>query len=54
VLGISVALGLIVELVATTDGFVESFGSMVTRSGSDLTVMQADWADMSFSALDEG
>jgi putative ABC transport system permease protein len=44
---------LIVALVAIADGFVESFGSMATRSGSDLTVMQADVADMSFSALDE-
>jgi ABC-type lipoprotein release transport system permease subunit len=53
VLGISVGLGLIVALVAIADGFVESFGSMATRSGSDLTVLQADVADMSFSALDE-
>jgi hypothetical protein len=53
VLGISVGLGLIVALVAIADGFVESFGSMASRSGSDLTVMQADVADMSFSVLDE-
>ena len=53
ILGISVGLGLIVALVAIADGFVESFGSMATRSGSDLTVMQADVADMSFSVLDE-
>ncbi len=53
VLGISVGLGLIVALVAIADGFVESFGSMATRSGSDLTVLQADVADMSFSALDQ-
>jgi ABC-type nitrate/sulfonate/bicarbonate transport system ATPase subunit len=53
VLGISVGLGLIVGLVSIADGYVESFGSMATGSGSDLTVMQADVADMSFSALDE-
>jgi hypothetical protein len=53
VLGISVGLGLIVALVAIADGYVAQFGSMATRSGSDLTVMQADVADMAFSALDE-
>jgi putative ABC transport system permease protein len=53
VLGISVGLGLIVALVAIADGYVESFGSMATRSGSDLTVVQADVADMAFSALDD-
>lgn len=53
VLGISVGLGLIVALVAIADGYVEQFGSMATRSGSDLTLMQADVADMAFSALDE-
>lgn len=52
VLGISMGLGLIVALLSIVGGYVESFGSMATGSGSDLTVMQADVADMSFSALD--
>ncbi len=53
VLGISVGLATIVAFVALADGYVEQFGSILTRSGSDLTVMQANSADMALSALDE-
>ncbi len=53
VLGISVGLATIVAFVALADGYVEQFGSMATSSGSDLTVMQAESADMALSFLDE-
>ena len=37
-------MGLIVALVAIADGYVESFGSMATRSGSDLTARPRRWS----------
>jgi ABC-type antimicrobial peptide transport system permease subunit len=52
-LGISVGLAMIVAMVAIADGYSAEFGSMLTRSGADLTVMQANAADMALSSLDE-
>ena len=52
-LGIGVGLATIVALMAIADGFAAQFTSMVARSESDLTVMQAETADMAFSAVGE-
>jgi ABC-type antimicrobial peptide transport system permease subunit len=53
VLGVSVGLALIVALVSIADGYSSQFSAMLSSSGSDLTVMQANSADMALSAVDE-
>ena len=51
--GIGVGIATIVALVAIADGYSASMTSMNTKSGADLTVSQANSADMMLSAVDE-
>ncbi|MBI2939410.1 MAG: ABC transporter permease [Chloroflexi bacterium] len=51
--GIGIGIAAIVALVAIADGYSAQFTSMLTKSGADLTIAQADVADTSLSAIDE-
>ncbi len=51
--GVAIGVASVVSLVAMGNGFYAQMNSMLSKGGSDLTVRQADAADMTLSALDE-
>lgn len=51
--GIGIGIAAIVALVSIADGYSAQFTSMMTKSGAELTVAQANAADTSLSAIDE-
>lgn len=52
-LGISIGIAAIVALGAIADGLEAGFTEMLSGSGADLVVTQADAADLSIAAVDE-
>jgi len=54
VIGIAIGVAAVVALGAIAEGYVAQLTAMLIKGGTDLTVMQANIADMSFSAIDEG
>lgn len=52
-LGIGIGIAAIVAMVSVADGYSAQYTSLLTKSGADLTVAQADVADTSLSAIDE-
>jgi len=54
VVGIAIGVAAVVALGALAEGMVAQLTGMLTKGGMDLTVMQANIADMSLSAIDEG
>ncbi|MHB0870281.1 MAG: ABC transporter permease [Chloroflexota bacterium] len=53
VIGVAIGVAAVVSLVAMGDGFYAQMNSMLSKGGADLTVRQANAADMTLSALDE-
>lgn len=53
VVGISVGVAAVVALGAIADGFTAQLTGMLTRGGTDLTVVQDKVADVGLSAVDE-
>jgi ABC-type antimicrobial peptide transport system permease subunit len=53
IVGVGIGVAAMVALIAIGDGMAAQLNSMLTRADADLTVRQADVADLSFSALDE-
>jgi ABC-type antimicrobial peptide transport system permease subunit len=51
--GIGVGVAVIVALGAMTAGMIQQFTEINARGGADLAAMQANAADMSYSAIDE-
>ena len=51
--GIGIGIAAIVALVSIADGYSAQFTSMMTKGGADLTVAQANAADMALGAVDE-
>ncbi len=51
--GIGIGIAAIVALVSIADGYSAQYTSMMTKSGADLTIAQANIADTSLSAIDE-
>lgn len=51
--GIGIGVGFIVALVATTEGFKETFTQLLTAGQTDLVAEQAGASDLSVSAIDE-
>jgi len=52
VLGIAVGVAAVVALGAMAEGFVANYTDLISGSGADLLVMQADAMDVAFSAVD--
>jgi len=52
VLGIAVSVSAVVALGAMAEGLAENYTGLVSGSGADLLVMQADAMDVAFSAVD--
>ncbi|MFQ5875496.1 MAG: ABC transporter permease [Dehalococcoidia bacterium] len=53
VVGIAIGVAAVVALGAIAEGMVAQLTGMLTKGGADLTVMQANIADMSLSAIDD-
>jgi ABC-type antimicrobial peptide transport system permease subunit len=53
IVGVGIGVAAMVALIAIGDGMAAQLNTMLTRAEADLTVRQANVADMSFSALDE-
>jgi len=51
-LGIAVGVAAVVALGAMAEGFVANYANLVSGSGADLLVMQADAMDIAYSAVD--
>jgi ABC-type antimicrobial peptide transport system permease subunit len=51
--GIGIGIAAIVALVSMADGYSTQFTSMMTKGGAELTVAQANSADMALGAIDE-
>ena len=52
--GVAIGIAVVVSLVAMGDAYYAQMNSMLSKGGADLTVRQADTADMALSALDDG
>jgi ABC-type antimicrobial peptide transport system permease subunit len=51
--GIAIGVGLIVSLGAITEGIIRDFTALTAQGGAELIAMQADVADMGYSAIEE-
>jgi ABC-type antimicrobial peptide transport system permease subunit len=51
--GIAIGVGLIVALGAITEGVMQDFTAMAAQGGAELVAMQANVADMGYSAIEE-
>jgi len=54
IIGVAIGVAAVVALGAIAEGMVAQLTGMLTKGGMDLTVMQANIADMGLSAIDEG
>jgi ABC-type antimicrobial peptide transport system permease subunit len=53
VIGIAIGVSAVVALGAIAEGFVNSYGTMLSSSGADIIVTQGDAADVILSAVDD-
>ncbi len=53
VAGIAIVIAVVVALLVVADGIAGQLNDMMSGSGAEITVMQAEVADMQFSILDE-
>jgi ABC-type antimicrobial peptide transport system permease subunit len=53
VAGIAIGIAVVVALLVVADGIAGQLNDMMSGSGAEITVMQAEVADMQFSILDE-
>lgn len=53
-MGVAIGVAAVVALGGLAEGFINSFGTILTSSGADIIVTQGDAPDILFSAVDEG
>jgi ABC-type antimicrobial peptide transport system permease subunit len=54
VVGIAIGIAVVVALLALADGISGQLNAVMSSTGAEITVMQAEIADIQFSSLDEG